>query len=103
MPQLKNAEKALRQNKKNEARNKNYKNRIKKLTRNFNDLLKDNKHEEAKKLLPTLYKAIDKAAKKNIIHKNNAARKKSRLAKSLADTTSSQARPTEAEKSSQAK
>ena len=36
---------------------------------------------EAIKLLPKLYQAIDKAAKRGIIKKNAAARKKSRLTK----------------------
>ncbi len=40
--------------------------------------------EEAQKLLPEAYKAVDKAAKKNLIHKNAAARKKSQLAKAVA-------------------
>lgn len=35
--------------------------------------------DEAKKSLPAAYKAIDKAAKRGIIKKNTAARKKSRL------------------------
>ena len=34
---------------------------------------------EAEKLLPQAYQAIDKAAKRGIIKKNTAARKKSRL------------------------
>lgn len=35
--------------------------------------------EEAQKMLPGAYKAIDKAAKRGVIKKNTAARKKSRL------------------------
>jgi len=35
-------------------------------------------------LLQTAYQAIDKAARRNIVHKNNAARKKSRLAHAIA-------------------
>ncbi len=42
------------------------------------------KIEEAKKLLPLAYKAIDKSAKTGVIKKNAAARKKSRLAKLIA-------------------
>lgn len=41
------------------------------------------KIDEAKKLLPELYKVLDKAAKIGIIKKNTAARKKSRFTKSL--------------------
>lgn len=36
--------------------------------------------EEAQKILNSVYKLIDKACKKNIFHKNTAARKKSKLA-----------------------
>jgi len=46
---------------------------IKKVT----DLAAAKKLDEAKKLLPETYKAIDMAAKKNLIHKRTAARKKS--------------------------
>lgn len=40
----------------------------------------------ATKLLPAAYQAIDKAAKRGVIKKNTAARKKARLAKALAKT-----------------
>lgn len=39
------------------------------------------KLDEAKKALQEAYAALDKAAKKNVIHPNNAARNKSRLSK----------------------
>ncbi|MCF7815897.1 MAG: 30S ribosomal protein S20, partial [Candidatus Pacebacteria bacterium] len=35
--------------------------------------------KEAEALMPTVYKAIDKAEKRGVIKKNTAARKKSRL------------------------
>ncbi|KKW38987.1 30S ribosomal protein S20 [Candidatus Kaiserbacteria bacterium RIFCSPLOWO2_02_FULL_54_13] len=38
----------------------------------------------AEKLLPSAYKAIDKACKTGVIKKNTAARKKSRLARHIA-------------------
>ncbi len=46
-------------------------------------LIKKGKNTEAKKLLPQIYKAIDKTAKKGIIKKGNASRKKSRLTKAI--------------------
>jgi len=46
-------------------------------------LVKEKKISEAKKNLPLLYKAVDKAAKKGVIKKNNASRKKSRITKLL--------------------
>ena len=54
----------------------------------ISDFLKDIKEkrvEDAEKKLPELYKAIDKAAKRGVIKKNNAARKKSRLTKKVVD------------------
>jgi len=50
----------------------------------FRTHIKEGKKKEAEQQIPSLYKAIDKAAKKGIIKQNTAARKKSRLAKSLA-------------------
>lgn len=46
-------------------------------------LVAEGKKEEATKFMKKVYSIIDKAAKKNIIHPNNAARKKSRLALAL--------------------
>lgn len=43
--------------------------------------------QEAEALLPTVYKAIDKAAKRGIIKKNTANRKKSRLVASMRKAT----------------
>lgn len=39
--------------------------------------------KKANELLPTAYKAIDKAAKRGVIKSNTAARKKSRLNKAI--------------------
>jgi small subunit ribosomal protein S20 len=41
------------------------------------------KPEEAKVLLSTLYKKLDKAAKRNVMNKNTASRRKARFAKLL--------------------
>ncbi len=43
--------------------------------------LSSDKKDEAKKLISIAYQAIDKAAKRGVIKKNTAARKKSRLMK----------------------
>lgn len=47
-------------------------------------LVSDKNVKEAEKYLVLAYKAIDKAAKTSFIKKNNASRKKSRLAKMVA-------------------
>jgi small subunit ribosomal protein S20 len=75
----KSAKKALRQNLKRRKRNLIYKNKIKNLTKKIKSFISQNKIDEAKNMLPQLYKAIDKAAKIKLIKKNTAARKKSRI------------------------
>ena len=47
--------------------------------RDFLKDIKEKRVEDAEKKLPGVYKAIDKAAKRGVIKKNNASRKKSRL------------------------
>jgi len=81
MPITKSAKKALRQNKKRRARNIRRKRAFKDIIKTIRKLVLENKKEEAKKLLPKAYKAIDKAAKTGVIKKNTASRKKSRLTK----------------------
>lgn len=89
MPNLDNAKKALRQSKKRQAHNRRYKNRIKKIARQIDDLIKDDKNSDAEKILPVFYKAIDKAVKKNILHKNTGARRKSLYSKKITPKTQS--------------
>lgn len=81
MPITKSAKKALKQSKKKRIMNLQKSGKMKKLIKEIRKFALENKKEEAKKLLPQLYKMIDKAAKAGIIKKNNAARKKSRLTK----------------------
>ncbi len=84
MPITSSAIKAARQNLKRRSRRQPFNTRMKTAMRSFGDLVKEKKIDEARKMLPTAYKAIDTAAKKNIIHRNNADRKKSLLAKMVA-------------------
>jgi len=83
MPITKSAKKAIRQNIRRRARNLVYKSRIKDLIKEIRVLITEKKIEEAKKILPQVYKILDKAAKVGVIKKNSATRKKSRLAKLL--------------------
>ena len=73
------AKKAIRQSATRNARNVIYKNKIKKLVKEARFLVSEKKLAEAKKLLPEIYQALDKAAKVGVIKKNNASRRKSRL------------------------
>nr|YP_010196979.1 ribosomal protein S20 [Crassiphycus corneus]UAD84783.1 ribosomal protein S20 [Crassiphycus corneus] len=71
----------------NKRRNKSYKSAIKTLTKNLtsalNEKLKMNKSYDYILELSAIYKKIDKAVSKGILHKNNGARKKSLLAKTM--------------------
>jgi small subunit ribosomal protein S20 len=86
MPITKSAKKALRQSKKRRERNLRQLNAMREIIKQIRKLVIENKKEEALKLLPNAYKAIDKAAKTNVIKKNTAARKKSRLTKLISKT-----------------
>ena len=83
MPITKSAKKALRASKKKRVFNLKRKNEMQSVTKEYKKLITAKKESEAKKLLPKLQKAIDKAAKRGVIKKNTAARKKSRLMKKL--------------------
>ncbi len=80
MPIIKSAIKKMKQDKVRAERNKATKSRMKSYMKNVIETVKKDT-KAAETLLPKTYSAIDTALKKNIIKKNNAARKKSRLAK----------------------
>jgi len=81
MPIKKSAKKALRQSKKRGLANLKKKNAAKGIIKKIEKLIAAKKVEEAKKLIPLAYKAVDKAAKTGVIKKNAARRQKSRLMK----------------------
>ncbi len=66
---------------------KPFKTRMKKAEKAVLVDVKKNDAEAAKKDLVNAYKRIDTAAKKNILHKKTAARKKSKLAKAVSGLT----------------
>jgi small subunit ribosomal protein S20 len=86
MPIIKSAKKALRQSKRKQERNVVYKTGIKKTKKNIEKVLATKEIEKAKTDLSSFYKIVDKAAKRNVIHKNKANRIKSRLALKIKNT-----------------
>lgn len=80
MPNIESAKKALRQSKKKQTLNLRMKKAMKKTVKKARLLKMAGKNEEAKNLLSRAYQTIDKAAKRGVIKKNTAGRKKSRLA-----------------------
>ncbi|HET9029061.1 MAG TPA: 30S ribosomal protein S20 [Candidatus Aquilonibacter sp.] len=77
MPNIKAAEKWMRQTEKRTTQNKDVKTRLKTV---FKKAVTSQDGEFAK----SVESQFDKAAKTGVIHKNKAARKKSRLAKAMA-------------------
>lgn len=78
MPTIKSAEKRLRQSEKRRKHNKSVRSRIRTETRR---LMEAESAEEAEDRLQELYALLDRAAAKDVIHENKAAREKSRLAR----------------------
>lgn len=78
MPITQSAIKAHRQSLKKNVENNIVKKRLRATVKEFVSYLSTD-IERAKELIPSLYKAIDKTAKRGILKKNSAARKKSRL------------------------
>ena len=84
MPIIKSAKKALRQSKRRAKRNLSKKEAIQNNIKIFRKALNAKDAKKTQEILSNLTVALDKAVKSKIIHKNTAARKKSRFAKALA-------------------
>ena len=87
MANNKSAEKRIRTNERNRLQNRFYKSSVRTLTKKFLkdlEVYKDSKNPEEKekltKILGSVYSLIDKGTKRNVFHKNTAARKKAQLA-----------------------
>jgi small subunit ribosomal protein S20 len=74
----------MRQAKVREARLRPVRSHMKTMMKKVVDLAKAGKKDEAMKVLPQVFKAIDLASKKNIIHWKSAARKKSLVSRAVA-------------------
>jgi len=86
MANTKSARKRIQTNKRNRLQNRYYKTSVRTLTKVFLQTLEEQTPESKEKLQTTLnliYSFLDKGTKKNIFHKNTAARQKARLASRL--------------------
>ena len=83
MPIMKSAKKRLRQNIKQNLRNRTYRSALKTQLKKFLSVVKEGNAQAAQEELRLTVKKIDKGVAKNILHKNTASRKKARLAKKL--------------------
>ena len=82
MANIKSAEKRIKQTGRRQSRNKSVRTHLR-------NVLKQHRQQEASKktaALPQTYAEIDTALRKGVIHKNAAARYKSRLARAASKT-----------------
>jgi len=81
---IKSAIKRNKQNEKRRVRNRVYRGRARTFVKKANQAAADQNLEEARQATLEAISALDKAAEKGVLHKNNAARRKSRLMLRLA-------------------
>jgi small subunit ribosomal protein S20 len=79
----KSAIKRLRSADRRRLRNRVYRGGARTIVRKARQLIEAGREEEAREAVRRAASALDKAAEKGIIHKNNAARRKSRLMRQL--------------------
>jgi len=79
MPNIKSAEKRVEIGKERFARNKADRSELKTVIKNFDAAVAGGNRAEAESAYKAAVKTVDKAAVKGLIHKNNAAHKKSGL------------------------
>ena len=84
MANIKSQIKRNRQNEKRRLRNRVFRGEARTYVKRARLALEEGNPEEAKKATLEAIRALDKAAEKGVLHKNNAARRKSRLMKHLA-------------------
>lgn len=83
MANIKSAKKRIRQTRLRTLRNKIRKTMFRTAIRRFEDALKSGELDRAEATLRIAYARLDRAAQKGAIHRNAAARRKSRLAVKL--------------------
>lgn len=88
MANIKSAIKRNRQNEKRRVHNRVYRGRARTYIKKAQVAMQNGTEDEAQAALAMAISALDKAAAKGIIHKNNAARRKSRLMKRYNHLTS---------------
>lgn len=84
MANIKSQIKRNRQNENRRLRNRNFSGRARTFVKKARQSLSGGNLEDAAKATRDAVSALDKAAEKGVLHRNNAARRKSRLMKQLA-------------------
>jgi small subunit ribosomal protein S20 len=79
MPNHKSAEKRVRQSEKRRFINRTHRSKVRTYIKKMRAALDSGKSEDVQKALPEVMSVIDKSVQKGVMHKNAAARYKSRL------------------------
>ncbi|MCA1592347.1 MAG: 30S ribosomal protein S20 [Acidobacteria bacterium] len=79
MPNHKSAEKRMRQNEKRRVNNRGNRGRLRTGVKKLRTALDEGDQGQVQELLPATVSLIDKAVQKGVLHRNAAARYKSRL------------------------
>lgn len=82
MPNIKSAKKRLRSNERKRLYNRSVMSRLRTTIKTFLGLVESGE-DSSREFIGKVYSYLDKAAKKNVIHKKKASRLKSRLSKKL--------------------
>ena len=83
MANIKSQIKRVKTNEKRRQRNKSVRSEVRTAVRKFREAVEAGNTEEAAELQRAASRALDKAASKGVIHKNQAANRKSVIAKKL--------------------
>lgn len=83
MANIKSAKKRIKVTEVKTLKNRMIKSALKTVIKKFEAAVEAKNNEEAKALYTSVVKSLDMAASKGVVHKNMAARKKSRLAAKL--------------------
>ena len=78
----------MRADRKRHLKNLDFRSELKTLSRRFREALQAGEAQKIKELFSLFAKRLDQAASKKLIHRNTAARKKSRLSRHLAKISS---------------
>lgn len=84
MANTKSAKKRIRQTEKRTQHNRLYRASARTYVKKVRSLIAEGKVEEAEQVARQAYQTLDKAARKDIVHPRNAARRKGRLMAALA-------------------
>jgi small subunit ribosomal protein S20 len=79
MPNHKSAEKRVRQSEKRRVINRSHRTKVRTFIKKMRAALESGKGDDVQTALPVTISVIDKAVQKGVMHKNAAARYKSRL------------------------